>query len=193
LRGVGRPTKRSVGRRMSGPGDRAPKPAFSGNVNADALPIGGRPRRGSNESGLGRHAAPGSDEFGTLTRSVAREPGDLDVALPTMVSGEPAQEGENPQAEPTSVEKSDEVVVPKKSAKTRVTPFESTEGRTEAKGKSVASSVSSTQREQETLRCSRWENEQASASADPRWKPGAGNPLAGFCPGGGPKGPSLPE
>jgi len=30
-------------------------------------------------------------------------------------------------------------------------------------------------------------------SADPRWKPSAGNPLAGFCPGGGPKGPSLPE
>ena len=27
---------------------------------------------------------------------------------------------------------------------------------------------------------------------DRRWEPGAGNPLAGFCPGGGPKGPSLP-
>src|ERR1700722_7929958 len=27
---------------------------------------------------------------------------------------------------------------------------------------------------------------------DRRWGPGAGNPLAGFCPGGGPKGPSLP-
>ena len=31
-----------------------------------------------------------------------------------------------------------------------------------------------------------------SFSADPRWEPGAGNPLAGICPGGGPKGPSLP-
>ena len=29
-------------------------------------------------------------------------------------------------------------------------------------------------------------------SVDRRWEPGAGNPLAGFCPGGGPKGPSLP-
>jgi hypothetical protein len=29
-------------------------------------------------------------------------------------------------------------------------------------------------------------------TVDPRWEPGAGNPLAGFCPGGGPKGPSLP-
>lgn len=28
---------------------------------------------------------------------------------------------------------------------------------------------------------------------DPRWEPGAGNPLAGFCAGGGPKGPSLPR
>jgi hypothetical protein len=32
----------------------------------------------------------------------------------------------------------------------------------------------------------------ASFSVDPRWEPGAGNPLAGICPGGGPKGPSLP-
>ena len=29
-------------------------------------------------------------------------------------------------------------------------------------------------------------------SVDQRWEPGAGDPLAGFCPGGGPKGPSLP-
>ncbi len=29
-------------------------------------------------------------------------------------------------------------------------------------------------------------------SVDPRWEPGAGNLHAGFCPGGGPKGPSLP-
>jgi group II intron reverse transcriptase/maturase len=68
-----------------------------------------------------------------------------------MVSGESAQEGENPQAEPTSVERSDEVVVPKKSAKTRVTPGEPMEGRTSAKGKSAAENVSSTQREPETL------------------------------------------
>ena len=113
---------------MSGPGDRAPKPAF-GNLNADAVPYGGRPRCGTDESGLGRHTAPGSDELGTLTRSVAREPGDLDVALPTMVSGEPAQEGDKPQAEPTIVEKSDEVVVPKKPAKTWVTPVEQEIGR----------------------------------------------------------------
>ena len=98
---------------MSGPGDRAPKPVSSGNVSADAVPNGGRPRCGSNESGSGRHTAPGSDELGTFTRSVAREPGELDVVLPVMVSGEPAQEGDKPQAEVIIVEKSDEVVVPK--------------------------------------------------------------------------------
>ena len=132
---------------MSGPGDRAPKPVSSGKINADALPYGGRPGCGSDGSGLGLHTAPGSDEFGTLTRSVAREPGDLDVALPPMVCGEPTQEGEKPQAEPTIVERSDEAVVPKKPAKTWVTPVEPVEGRAEAKGKSAAENTSSTQRE----------------------------------------------
>jgi hypothetical protein len=32
----------------------------------------------------------------------------------------------------------------------------------------------------------------AALSLDPRREPGAGNPHAGLCPGGGPKGPSLP-
>jgi group II intron reverse transcriptase/maturase len=68
-----------------------------------------------------------------------------------MVSGEPAQEGDEPQAEAIIVEKSDEVVVPKKLAKTWVTPVESVEGRTEAKGKSAAENASSTQRETEAL------------------------------------------
>jgi RNA-directed DNA polymerase len=31
-----------------------------------------------------------------------------------------------------------------------------------------------------------------SLPVDPTWEPGAGNPHAGFCPGGGPQGPSLP-
>ena len=154
---------------MSGPGDRASKPAFSGNVNADALPYGGRPRCESDERGLGRHTAPGSDELGTLTRSVAREPGELDVALPTMVSGEPPQEGENPQVGAAIVEKSDEVVVPEKSAKTWVTPVESMEGRTEAKGKSAAENVSSTQREQETLSFLQRIGERAKQKPTEKW------------------------
>jgi hypothetical protein len=59
-----------------------------------------------------------------------------------MVTGRPAQEGDEPQAGTSNVEKSDEVVVPKKSAKTRVTPVESMEGRTEAEGKSAARNAS---------------------------------------------------
>jgi RNA-directed DNA polymerase len=154
---------------MSGPGDRAPKPAFSGNVNADVLPHGGRPRCESDESGLGRHTAPGSDELGTLTRSVAREPGDLDVALPTMVSGELPQEGENPQVGATIVEKSDEVVVPKKSAKTWVTPVESMEGRTEAKGKSAAENASSPQSESGVLSFLQRIGERAKQKPKEKW------------------------
>jgi retron-type reverse transcriptase len=59
--------------------------------------------------------------------------------------------GDEPHAGATSVEKSDEVIVPKKPAKTWVTPVESAEGRTEAKGKSAARNASSTQSELEAL------------------------------------------
>jgi hypothetical protein len=55
-----------------------------------------------------------------------------------VVYGRQAREGDEPQAALESSEQSDEVVVPEKSAKTRVTPVESMEGRTEAKGKSAA-------------------------------------------------------
>jgi hypothetical protein len=75
------------------------------------------------------------------------------MTLPTMVPGESPQEGNKPQVGETSVEKSDEVVVPEKSAKTRVTPVESMEGRTKAEGKSAARNASSTQREQDALTC----------------------------------------
>src|SRR3954468_8663512 len=73
------------------------------------------------------------------------------MTLPTMVSGESAQEGHTPQSGAQNVEKSDEVVVPKKSAKTRVTPVESMKGRASAEGKSVARNASSTQREPDVL------------------------------------------
>ena len=91
------------------------------------------------------------------------------MTQPVMVSGESAQEGEKPQAGPTIVEKSDEVVVPKKSAKTWVTPVESVEGRTEAKGKSAAENVSSTQREQETLSFLQRIGERAKQKPEEKW------------------------
>jgi RNA-directed DNA polymerase len=91
--------------------------------------------------------SPRSENSARTQQAPARESGDLDGARPVMVSGRPAREGKPQSA--ASVEKSDEVVVPKKSAKTRVTPVEQTEGRTEAKGKSDARNASSTQRESE--------------------------------------------
>ena len=154
---------------MSGPGDRAPKPASSGNVNADAMRCGGRPRRGSDESGLGRHAAPGSDEFGTLTRSSAREPGDLDDASSPMVDDGQPGEGESHKPWREVAEKSDEAVVPKKSAKTWVTPVESMEGRAEAKGKSAVGNASSTLGEPDALNFLQRMGERAKQKPKDKW------------------------
>ncbi|HEY6724101.1 MAG TPA: hypothetical protein VI197_08710 [Polyangiaceae bacterium] len=82
--------------------------------------------------------SPGSKEFGKLRKSLAREPGELDGASPSMVDGRQPWEGDEPQATGYAVEKADAGMVPKKSAKTRVTPVESMEGRAAAKGKSAA-------------------------------------------------------
>jgi group II intron reverse transcriptase/maturase len=54
-----------------------------------------------------------------------------------VVDGRRGRKGAEPQSEKT-FEESDEVVVPRKSAKTQVTLVESMEGRTEAEGKSAA-------------------------------------------------------
>jgi len=84
-----------------------------------------------------------------------------------MVAGRQAREGKPQSA--ASVEKSDEVVVPEKSAKTRVTPVESMEGRTEAKGKSDARDASSTQREQEATTFLHRIGERARQRPDEKW------------------------
>ena len=64
-----------------------------------------------------------------------------------MVAGGQTRKGENPQSVEHAFQESDEVIVPEKSAKTWVTPVESMEGRTEAKGKSVARNALSAQDE----------------------------------------------
>jgi group II intron reverse transcriptase/maturase len=64
--------------------------------------------------------------------------------------GQP-REGQQPNAVERVVEESDAGMVPKKSAKTRVTPVESTEGRAAAKGKFVARNASPTQRGNDAL------------------------------------------
>ncbi len=142
LRSVGRLTRRRVGGRVSGPGDRAPKPPSSREPTPSAC------ADGQGVSPISVDVAvtlpTGSKEFGKLRESPAREPGDLDEASPSVVDGKQAREGEsrNPSQ---FVEESDAVVVPRKSAKTRVTPVESMEGRAAAKGKSAARNASPTQ------------------------------------------------
>ena len=179
---------------MSGPGDRAPKTLSPGEPTYSYRAEGhGRVSKSVDTDSC---LSTGSKSSARSHQASAREPGDLDVALPVMVSGEPAQEGNEPQAGAKIVEKSDKVIVPKKSAKTRVTPVEPMEGRSEAKGKSAARNASSTPSEHDALTFLQRIRERAkqlvSLSVDPRWEPGAGNLHAGFCPGGGPKGPSLP-
>lgn len=121
---------------MSGPGDRASKLPCSGEPTPSCCADGHgeAPTRVDVASSL----SSGSKEFGKLRKSLAREPGDLDGASPPMVGGRQLREGDKPQAAEEAVEESDAGVVPKKSAKTRVTPVESMEGRAAAKGKSVA-------------------------------------------------------
>ncbi|HKY39828.1 MAG TPA: reverse transcriptase domain-containing protein [Polyangiaceae bacterium] len=67
------------------------------------------------------------------------------------MDGEQNREGESRKPASQSFEESDEVMVPEKSPKTRVTPVEEMEGRASAKGKSAARNASSTQGEQEVL------------------------------------------
>lgn len=121
---------------MSGPGDRASKQPWSGeptrSVHADGH--GETPTRVDVADSL----PPGSKEFGKLRQLPAREPGDLDGASLPMVGDRQPREGDEPQAAGKAVEESDAVILPKKPAKTRVTPVESVEGRAAAKGKSAA-------------------------------------------------------
>ena len=127
---------------MSGPGDRAPKPPSSRKPTLSAYAEGqGVPPI---IVGVARTLPTGSEEFGKLRESPAREPGDLDGASPSMVDGRQAREGGSRTPQQV-VEESDAGIVPKKSAKTRVTPVESMEGRAAAKGKSAARNASPTQ------------------------------------------------
>lgn len=74
-------------------------------------------------------------------------------------------------------------------------PVEAVEGRAAAKGKSAARNAPPAQDGQGALTALQRIGERAisaSLTVDPRWEPGTGNPSAGLCPGGGPKGPSLP-
>lgn len=135
---------------MSGPGDRASK-VHSGREQPTpsyrAEGHGADPRKVDLDSSL----SPGSESSARSQTSPAREPGGLDEATSPMVGMRQAREGREPQAVSQVVEESDEGVVPKKPPKTRVTPVEEVEGRSEAKRKFAARNASSTQRETDAL------------------------------------------
>ena len=120
---------------MSGPGDRAPKP----NALGESTPSLGLEDHGvaPTRVDVAPTLPPGSQEFGTLRKLLAREPGDLGEASSPRVGGKQLQEGLRPQSARQRSEKSDADVVPKKLTKTWVTPVESMEGRSAAKGNAV--------------------------------------------------------
>jgi len=210
---------------MSEPGDRAPK--LIGSPGAQAVNVV-EGESVSPKNGRGEDAPPGVQGVWRALKSFHRKPGDLEGASPPVVGGRQSRESDKRHAVTVTSEKSDAAVVPAKSAKMRVTPFESMEGRAKAKGSSAVRNARSTPSElraptqmqrirQRAIRRSSaarvdiqsstppiiaWmdtavrapdDEGQAPYASDPRWEPGAGNPLAGFCPGGGSKGPSLPE
>lgn len=152
---------------MSGPGDRASKPPNS------EEPTPSVPAEGHGVSPKSVDVATtlfsGSKEFGTFIKSAAREPGDLDEASPPMVGGRQLREGDKPQAAIETVEESDAGTVPEKSAKTRVTPVESMEGRAAAKGKSAARNASPTQGGKDALTFLQRMGERAKQRPKEKW------------------------
>jgi RNA-directed DNA polymerase len=88
---------------------------------------------------------PGSESSARPHMLSAREPGALGEASPPVVGGRQAREAEEAQAAAGCSEVSDEPMVPKKPANSRVMPEESVEGRGEADGKSVRGNAVGTQ------------------------------------------------
>ena len=151
---------------MRGPGDRASIHLSSG-----------EPTRSSNaESQAGRplkadEAVPvpaGSKNSASAHTPHARKPGDLGARPP---QGGPPREGHKPHAAGIGTEESDALVVPacKKSAKTWVTPVESMEGRSAAKGKPGAAGGSPTQGGQDISVHLRRVSERAKAHKEERF------------------------
>ncbi len=131
LSGAERSALGSVEGRMSGPGDRAPKwplmwvaDAVNGAAGYSTHPMNGRVDGCTHRGPRVRQAQ----------KPLAQKLGDLEGASSPVVGGRQPGEGSEPQSLVATFEKSDAVVVPRKSTKTRVTPVEPMEGRTKAKG-----------------------------------------------------------
>ena len=128
---------------MSGPGDRAPKDSTLRGPTQSSHAEGHDDD--PNKVDLDRTSPPGSESSARTHLTPTREPGDL--GGDSVADGARRVETGRPKAERRAVrpEESDEVVVPKKPAKVRVTPTKSVEGRAEAKGKSASRNALPTQ------------------------------------------------
>ena len=118
--------------------------------------------------------------------------GSREISAEPRPPGRQSREGNRSYAVMINAEKSDEAIVPRKSPIPWVTPGEGDGGKGRGQGESHTLKHSP---DSEPGCCAPkrvWVGVTAaprsdrSHSASPRWEPGAGNPLAGFCPGGGP-------
>lgn len=120
---------------MSGPGDRSPKRLSISRVPT-CSPFAEGQDGGPKNVDLDRPYPPEPRSLARSHTPDAREPGDLEGASPPVVGARQPREGK-PQSVVHHFEESDAGIVPKKSAKTWVTPVESMEGRAAAEGKSA--------------------------------------------------------
>ena len=99
----------------------------------------------------GRSTSPESKSSARTHMPSAREPGDLDRASSSnMEDDRQPREGRSRKPRAAAIEESDALVVPTKSAHSRVTPEESMEGRSAAKGKAARRNVRRTQGREST-------------------------------------------
>ena len=129
------------------------------------------------KNGRGEGAPTGVQGARHVQRVVRWKLGDLEGASPSKGGRQP-WERDKRYATAVAFEKSDEAIVPRKSAKTLVTLVESMEGRAEAAGKSAVGNARSTQSEVTRAHAIRRVGGLSARAAgpivDPRWEPCAG-------------------
>ena len=156
---------------MNGPGDTASKPLSSKEPMSSSGAEGHV--ASPNNAELVTAILPGSESSARHEMSFAQESGDLSGVSMSTVDVRQAREGNKPQSEVVAAEESDEAIVPKKPAKTRVTPVESVEGRAEAKGKSAVRNALPTQGGDGALTQVQWIGRRAEWSLSPLTRGGS--------------------
>ena len=151
---------------MSEPGDRAPKSISSPGAQAVNVVEG---ESVSPKNGRGEGAPPGVQGIRRVQKSFDRKLGDLEGASPPVVGGRQSRESDKRHAVTVAFEKSDEAIVPEKSAKMWVTPFESMEERAEAEGNSAARNAPSTQSEISAATDMQWIRQRATQKPKEKW------------------------